>query len=102
MAHADVEPGCHPHRVSASLAVAAEPMVLHAWPRAPALCPDRLLGGALGSSTRLVGCCTRSPDMALSDIARRILAAASKHPLRVAARPDKLSATACRSVQQPA
>src|SRR4051812_44666220 len=45
----------------ASLWRATEQMVGSAG-RQPAYGPDRLLGGALGGSTRLVGCCTRSPE----------------------------------------
>jgi hypothetical protein len=40
----------------------------------------------------------RSPDMALSDTARRILAEAAQHPLRLAASPDKLPTAAARAV----
>jgi hypothetical protein len=40
----------------------------------------------------------RSPDIALSDTARRVLTEAAQHPLRPAAPPDKLPAAACRSV----
>jgi hypothetical protein len=36
--------------------------------------------------------------MALSDTARRILAEAAQHPLRVAAPPQKIPAAACRTV----
>ncbi|MFC7478715.1 hypothetical protein ACFQS7_30675 [Dankookia sp. GCM10030260] len=36
--------------------------------------------------------------MALSDTARRILAEAAKHPLRLAAPPDKLPTAAARAV----
>ena len=41
--------------------------------------PDRFLGGALGSSTQLVGSCTRSADLACSDTAFRVRADARQH-----------------------
>ena len=45
----------------ASLPSHMERMVGHAPQWTPARCLDRLFGGALVSSTRMVGCCTRSP-----------------------------------------
>src|ERR687893_690997 len=41
----------------------------------------------LGSSTLRVGCRTLEPDMALSNTARRVLAEAAQHPLRLAVPP---------------
>src|SRR3954470_19525850 len=64
----------------------------------PAHHPDRLPGGARARSTRLIGCCTRSPNMALSDTALRVLAEASQHSLRLATPPKHLPAAACNAV----
>src|SRR4051795_2350419 len=60
--------------------------------------PDRLPGGARARSTRLIGCCTRSPDMALSDTGLRILIEAGQHALRLATPPKHLPAAACNAV----
>jgi hypothetical protein len=60
--------------------------------------PDRLPGGARARSTRLIGCCTWSPEMALSDTAIRVLSEAAQHPLRLATPPNKLPAVAARAV----
>src|SRR3712207_5147710 len=63
----------------------------------PAHRPDRASAGLWAIAPGWSGAEPRSPEMALSHTARRILTEASQHPQRRAVPPAKLPAAACRA-----